>query len=305
MIAVLGVDIGGTKIASGLVVDGVVTQVASSPTTLGLAGLTDQLNRIINSYPIVDRIGLSVPGKLVGPFASVIFPGSARNLEVKSGELDHVDWRSLIKDSINVTVKNDAVCQLIGGAQLLIQANKIPHFTPCQMGYIGPGTGLGGGIATSLNPPEFISDGHLYDMMLCRDPHDTFSPAGKWVMAENVVSGRAFKQLSGHGAHEATPDDVAIGLTMGRYIGQMIHRVQSGDWKKHDSSQNWTTADVLRAKSTDVWLLGGSLGTHHPMCRWLIDGIRQFGLSPTTRILRIPNGVEAALKGVAYLSLLP
>ena len=137
--AVIGVDVGGTKIAAGRVVGGQVAEIAQRPTDLSSAvALLDQIESAIretaeNTGP-VDAVGIGVP--------SMIDFSSGTVVESVNIPLEGVPLRDELCDrlSLRAYVDNDANCAALAEGQFTEDA-------PAQsLLMLTLGTGVGGGV---------------------------------------------------------------------------------------------------------------------------------------------------------------
>ncbi len=109
----LSIDIGGTKIKSGLVQQNIVTEKNNFPTPQSLEEFSELLETIINSYSESHsfKIAFSVPGS-VNESGTVFFGGALPYLnEVNLGQL--IGNFDLTED-YQVSVENDAKAATLG-----------------------------------------------------------------------------------------------------------------------------------------------------------------------------------------------
>jgi hypothetical protein len=149
---------------------------------------------------------------------------------------------------------------------------------------------------------HFVTDGHVFDIMLTRDPQDRWSPPGDFVMSENVLSGRGFLELTGHAVPDAILDDTPLIQMMGRYMGRLINAIKTQSIDK--LYEGWSALEKAAAADTALWILGGSLATRPPAASLLIasatDWLSAHGIA--TPLYPISNSETAALLGVVYAS---
>ncbi|GAA0975368.1 ROK family glucokinase [Acrocarpospora macrocephala] len=141
--ATLGLDIGGTKIASGLVgLDGTVAEADATPTLGSGRQVVDQVAEIIDTYRTrhpIDTVGLAVPGG-VDPRTGIIT--AAPNLAWLG--LDLADrLHTHLPSSIFVHVDNDA------GAAAWAEHRFGRHRDGDSLLLVTVGTGLGGGVVAN------------------------------------------------------------------------------------------------------------------------------------------------------------
>ena len=310
--SVLALDIGGTKIFWALCAPETLLFQDQCNTPKGIAPLKQALASVVNlaqqealhiNSTLQPHLYISTPGNLIGPRHSIISPGSAQNLEHVKGEFDHLDLEALALSVLPkgwiVTIKNDAIAQMIGGLRELIQQEKIK---PGKLGYIGPGTGLGGGFCNldSAGNLDFYTDGHIYDIPLTL-------AQGTIARAEDVISGRAFFTQTGKDPKQVGADLALLNLytpviqTMGQYLGQLIETLYTGQIEKTPPSRPWTVNEKNLVQGTSVFLMGGSLGTQDPFASILLTQTQQTLKEKKLDFItlhRIQSPHKAALLGV-------
>src|SRR3712207_1428670 len=134
---IIGVDVGGTKIAAAALEGGVLGDVSLTPTeTHETERFLDQLAGIVMSHEKADAVGIAVPS--VVDFAT----GTARfSVNVP---LQHVPLRATLSErlgGIPVFIDNDAACAALAEA---LDDDHNPVASVVVM--ITVGTGVGGGI---------------------------------------------------------------------------------------------------------------------------------------------------------------
>ena len=305
MTITLAIDIGGTKIGVGLVDPKYqIIKHTVFPSHRGIDALLDTFQSAIRwaSDTGFSAVAIATPGKLIGPSRGIIAPKTAQNMEKFPGEFDGLNLKKRLRSFMDGTREpfliNDALAQLAGG----ILDFKIS--VPTVVGYLGPGTGLGGGCA-QIQPNsrlKFLTDGHFFDVMLPRDSKDTWSPPGATVMSEDVISGRRFYEITGVSVLDCTqsPDlmtqHAPVIAVFGRYLGQLIATIQSGSFNKKYPDTQWSTYDLATVAEINTWIIGGSLGKLLvPIAeKWLTSYAIRAQLHP------IQDVNAAALRGVVY-----
>ncbi len=305
MTITLAIDIGGTKIGAGLVNSNYqILKHTTFPSHRGIDALITTFQSAIQwaSHSGFSAVAIATPGKLIGPSRGIIAPKTARNMESFPGEFDGLDLKKRLRPHMDGTREpfliNDALAQLAGG--ILDFGLSMPSV----VGYIGPGTGLGGGCAQiqSDSRLKFLTDGHFFDIMLPRDPKDIWSPAGSTVMSEDVISGRGFYDITGISVLECTQSShlmtqhAPLIACFGRYLGQLIATIQSGSFAKKYPDTQWSTYDLATVAEITTWIIGGSLGTLLvPYAeKWLA------AYAIRSQLLPIGDVHAAALRGVVY-----
>ena len=307
----LCVDIGGTKISSGLSDGKTVWQTATQPVAKGIVPLLHQLHQIYATYATDPTFPLSAvcigcPGNIIDHH---IAPGSAQNLGTFPGEFDHFNLRQALEDlPIPVYIFNDATAQMAGGYALL--HNTLAGVD--RIGYIGPGTGLGGGfskvdetgINTGLQP---VTDGHIFDILLPqrRGGSKGVRPASLRI-AEDLLSGRAFFAQTGQFARDAgkTPEKYQpLMVEWGQTLALLIRTLHQGPLRKPATAPPWSADEIAFVQTVDHYLIGGGMGTAHPFGDWMIQSARNTLATwqlPIT-LHRIPDVGVAGLLGVGIL----
>ncbi|HLD29462.1 MAG TPA: hypothetical protein VJC03_03905, partial [bacterium] len=226
--AVLGVDIGGTKIAiSVLEVDekGNLLDVLSTKQypALPLIGKPEKFYRGLfgvikevkgqaesDGIEVLPFVGIGSPGRFVKKGdKKVIAPESASNLGF--GE-EEVYAEKIIADILgendqlrgfNIYMNNDAIAQMAYGLESLLKGEYRALLSGKKAAYIGPGTGLGGGFCeiSEDGEIEFITDGQIFDLVLGPEFEFKFRHDGRDMRidmkgtAEDIFSGRAIKEM--------------------------------------------------------------------------------------------------------------
>jgi len=250
------IDLGGTHISHRL---GGITQQERTPRTKATC-----LALIQSWIKDLNPVGcaLAVPGLL--DQNGVVTPGSAANLSDQPGDWDGFGWHDwLATMGRPYHVMNDALAALVGG----VSQDAILHSpTPVMVGYIGPGTGLGGGfVSVGEGEITVIGDGHLYDVWLPRDLHDPWR-TGSRVMAEDVLSGRGYQDVMGRSLADGNIDPLYPEL-MGRYLRALVGCLQSG-YPIDKKGPAWSRSTCDAVSLTRRWYLGGGILGHEAIrCR--------------------------------------
>lgn len=320
----MGIDLGGTDFRYSVfeVSNGQVSGAALFKDTIPTEKGPDGLKRIMaqahekainatSGYDII-AIGLCSPGRPLsipeaGPQAFVIAPGSAANLEINPGELNGVNMQKLLQDAapnVPLYISNDAIVQM--QAMLVEVTRKIgsTNFLGKKVGYIGLGSGLGGGFANvskrgTISPQ---TDGHIYDVLLSM-PEDIewlhkknetlpngskfqFHPGGS-IRAEDILSGTSFSKMTGQpGTDFKNPESAEtvrpVLECMGRGLAELVIKIYDGELKKISADADWPAADLQEIKGTHTFLMGGGMA-NNPFLMKIIgrtaqDKLREEGL---------------------------
>lgn len=274
----LCIDIGGTKTAFGLVdQDGVLVWFDRMPTRTGVAGLRDMVQEILRLVPeqISSTIAMAVPGKLVGN-RYALAPGTGLQLGDLEGLALLDIFLPVMPSEFSLFLINDALAQLAGG---LLQLG-LEHFKNKKVAYVGPGTGLGGGVAwvSPAGTIAFHTDGHFFDVMVADEK------SGGLVMAEDVLSGRGILERGGVDITSLTQVFVSVILQI--YVGKFLK-----------AKDQWPDADYAYVKGITEFVIGGSIGTK-------LDGLFASvsdALPDFIHLHRIPDSDVAALIGLGFL----
>ena len=235
------IDVGGTSTTVGIIINHQVAWTLSLKTESGINEfpiffkdmiVTAQNEADRQSIQYSQTVIASLPGNFTPGDNITIKPGSARQL-IKSNE-DYNDlyfskWLTHhLESKIKVWGINDGASQAVGGICQNWQRCKGKLIL-----YIGPGTGLGGAvIETGIEPHdmEFISDGHIYDIMI--DDNQ---------MAEDAISGQAIHKKCNHSAKAINMNqdlwdryktDIQL---MANAIVQLINTMTSGPLQKNNT----------------------------------------------------------------------
>lgn len=299
----LCIDIGGTKLCTGISEGSAVQNIQTVPVQKGIAPLLSQLQSIVQEYKEITAILIGCPGNIRH---GTIAPGSAQNLGTFPGEFDDFNLLQALQSSIPVHIFNDATAQMAGGYALL--RDTLPGV--CSIGYIGPGTGLGGGFAriddAGIHP---VTDGHVFDIFLSRLGRErkiSKFNIPEYAIAEDLLSGRAFLAQTGHLASDAnktTEQYHPLMLEWGHTLALLIRTLRHGTLTKKPSSPPWSADDIAFVKTVSHYLIGGGLGTSHPFGDWMLRSARDLlaiWQIPVT-LLPIPDTRMAGLLGLPLL----
>jgi glucokinase len=139
---IIGVDVGGTKVAAAALDGGELSDPVVVPTdTSGTEVLLDQLEELVRSFGDASAVGIAVPSVIDWESGSARFSVNI--------PLAGVPLRSVLGErlGIPVSVDNDATCAA------LAEAHHDPDEIPAVLCMLTLGTGVGGGIV--LNGHSF------------------------------------------------------------------------------------------------------------------------------------------------------
>lgn len=266
------IDIGGTKINAW-----VASQTAHPAITLktqrGIPALSKQLDQLLRQFNTntIAGVHIAIPGKLIGKNNAIIAPHTAQQLGAFPGEMDNFDVQHWIETLLSqcapsaskykITIENDAIFQM----KWRLADYGLEKLSGKTILYIGPGTGLGGGLCHVSNCKVTVyGDGHIYDIML-KNPL-----TGQYVIAEDLISGRAIETQTGHSAKDIA-ESPQLWQKFERELFAMrdsfidlVKKLQSGQFEKRNKKENWPADICQHAMSIDALIVGGSLGVNKP-----------------------------------------
>ncbi len=257
-------DVGGTKMAWAIgTTHRQILYQDQQPTCLGITNIKRAFADIIQrardychsaGYDLNAQIRVAFPGC---HHHGIIAPGSAENLGTYPGEWDNTNLHSLLPTGYSMFVINDAIAQFLGGL-LLSPPPKHVH----RVGYIGPGTGLGGGFANrSKDGWTLVTNGHIFDIAIN-------SPFGR-IMAESLFSARGVRRMFHIEAHQLTQDylekHAQLTLTWCKAFCQFIQKIHLGTFNKVALKTEFSYFDYQHIRSVDYFFIGGSILTKSPL----------------------------------------
>ena len=293
MTRLVGVDVGGTKVAVAVLEDGRLGQTRTRATdTESPDALVDQLEEAIGEALPADAVGIGVPS--VVDFAK----GMARSSV--NIPLEHVPLRKILRKRLGVPVyvDNDATVAAVAEAHGPDAKVDVRHLVMLTVG-----TGIGGGI---------VIDGHIY-----RGATGAAAELGHMIIGANLeegapkpegapqpgslerlAAGRALDRLAaahglrdGRAAVEAAQRGDAAGLECLRILGE---RLGIG------------IANVVNALEPDVVAIGGGVSAagelllHH--ARETAERFILRGVGTRTEIRIARYGPEAGVLGAALMA---
>ncbi|MFI8099822.1 ROK family glucokinase [Streptomyces sp. NPDC086023] len=306
----IGVDIGGTKIAAGVVdEEGTILETYKVPTPPTADGVTDAICSavaVVSSGHNIEAVGIGAAGYVDDKRATVLF---APNINWRHEPLkDKVEQRI----GLPVVVENDANCAAWG--EYRFGAGQGHDDVIC----ITLGTGLGGGIiiGNKLRRGRFgvaAEFGHIRvvpDGLLCG-----CGSQGCW---EQYASGRALVRYAKQRAN-ATPENAQILFALGdgtvegiegKHISEAARQGCPVAVDSFRELARWAgagLADLASLFDPSAFIVGGGVSDEGELVlepirksfrRWLIGG--QF--RPHAQVLAAQLGGEAGLVGAADLA---
>ncbi|MFE7122105.1 ROK family glucokinase [Streptomyces sp. NPDC057654] len=306
----IGVDIGGTKIAAGVVdEEGSILATCKVPTPETPEGVIDAIAeavRTVSSGYDIEAVGIGAAGYVDDKRATVLF---APNINWRHEALkDKVEQRI----SLPVVVENDANAAAWG--EYKFGAGKGHEDVIC----ITLGTGLGGGviIGNKLRRGRFGVAGEFGHIRVV--PDGLLCGCGSQGCWEQYASGRALVRYARQRAN-ATPENAEILLSLGdgtvdgiegKHISAAARR---GDPVAVDSFRElarWAgagLADLASLFDPSAFIVGGGVSDEGDLVldpirksfrRWLVGGQWR----PHAQVLAARLGGEAGLVGAADLA---
>ncbi|KRV50098.1 glucokinase [Wenjunlia vitaminophila] len=307
----IGVDIGGTKIAAGVVdEEGLILETVKVPTPTTPEGVVDAISDAVRavcaSGQDIEAVGVGAAGYVDDKRATVLFA-------------PNIDWRrEALKDKVEqrvglpVVVENDANAAAWG--EYRFGAGKGHDDVVC----ITLGTGLGGGIIIGgrLHRGRFGVAGEIGHIRVV--PDGLLCGCGSQGCWEQYASGRALVRYARQRA-AATPESAEVLLSLGDGTsegieGQHVTRaVELGDPVAIDSFRElarWAgagLADLASLFDPSAFIVGGGVSDAGEVVlepirksfrRWLVGGQHR----PHAQVLVARLGGRAGLVGAADLA---
>ncbi|MET9875718.1 ROK family glucokinase [Actinacidiphila glaucinigra] len=306
----IGVDIGGTKIAAGVVdEEGSILEIVKVPTPQTSEGVVDAIATAVHDVSAghpVEAVGIGAAGYVDDKRATVLF---APNIRWRHEPLkDKVEQRV----GLPVVVENDANAAAWG--EYRFGAGQGHDDVIC----ITLGTGLGGGIiiGNKLRRGRFGVAGEFGHIRMV--PDGLLCGCGSQGCWEQYASGRALVRYAKQRA-VAQPENAALLLSLGDGTpegiqGQHISRAaRDGDKVAVDSFRElarWAgagLADLASLFDPSAFIVGGGVSDEGELVlepirksfrRWLVGGQYR----PHAQVLAAQLGGKAGLVGAADLA---
>lgn len=322
-----GIDLGGTKCALGMIdeisefpkkklksfhqfpssfQDALFPLEKESSRDLWMNYLADQIvERLKLDCHSFDqlKIGMGSPGKFVN---GKLTPGTTPQF---GSSLDHYPLEEELRErlekalqtNLDLTIQNDALAQFAYGIRFFESMGSLKSSdNGLRIGYIGPGTGLGGGFAELKNSQiHFHTDGHIGDLQLSTGE----------LAEEDLISGMAIKRLfrlSGADLAANFEEHKPKLRQLGNNLSKLIEAFCSGNYQKTRPSTQWSVQDKEWVKEVRCFLLGGSILTKEPISSFIVNAcqlkLQEKGLSEV-ELYSLPGiSAEAAVIGASLLS---
>jgi hypothetical protein len=221
----LCIDIGGTKLCAGRSDGHRLWNITEVPIHKGIPDLLTQLQRCIQTNgDTVSAILIGCPGNIID---DQIVAGSAQNLGTFPGEFDGFNLRQSLAPHTTkpIAVFNDAQAQMAGAYRDL--HDTLTGVTA--IGYIGPGTGLGGGFARvgegCYHP---VTDGHIFDISLAVPTSFLTFPASEGAYGGEASKPKSFLAFGEKGKKLERADTLSIPPSLGNKPTDTAENLLSG-----------------------------------------------------------------------------
>ena len=352
---VIGVDVGGTKIKAGLIAfdsDGTVRHLVRAeqiPTPhLEPSSFYDQLASVIQRLrATADREGMAL-----APVAAVAQPGrflpdgtlargTTPNLGTAPGQFDGLSPTRELERRLGMMVvaENDAVAQMRFGLDCLLRDPAVrPRLVRRLVVYLGPGTGMGGGVARIHGEGQVtpVTDGHLFDLRVAnygdgqQTAEELFTgPAiARAVEEANRQLARPIQPASGGSldliltARDSPAEHRAVATRLadqfgvilaclielihaGRIVKVRVERRSDGQLVRHvdEPDRAWSAQDTTQVTGVQRVVMGGFIGCSRGLGSRIrqaaLAELRQRGLK-TIELFQIPmDSGDAGLLGIA------
>jgi glucokinase len=292
---IIGVDVGGTKIAAAALEGGRLGEVSLTPTeTHETDRFLDQLAQIVSAHGTADAVGIAVPS--VVDFET----GSARfsvNVPLKD-----VPLRAVLSERLGgvpVFVDNDATCAALAEA---LDDDGEPVARVVVM--ITVGTGVGGGI---------VLDGRIF-----RGATGAAPELGHMIVAADLTNGAP--PAPGRFPHPDALESYAAGRELDelgeqRGLGkgpQVVEKANAGDAQAIDAIRiigerlGVGMANAINLFDPDLIVIGGGVSTAGELLtKPAEEAARRLslpGVGTKTRIELARHGLHAGVRGAALLA---
>jgi glucokinase len=313
---VVGVDVGGTKVAVAVLRGGRLSEPDLRPTVLSdsaalIDQLTDQIDaarwRARESGSEVEAVGLGIP--------SVIEWATGRVRSSVNIPLEDVPLREVLRErlGIPVYVDNDATCAALAEAH-----DDEGRLTARNLVMITVGTGVGGGI---------VIDGEIYRgatgaaaeighilIGLCGEPYHAAPHFPQEGSLEALAAGRALDALAREAAAEHPESAIGRLAAAGKAVAgpDVVHAAKDGDpvaiaaVERLGQRLGVGIASLVNVFDPEVVAIGGGVSTAGELllspAREVARGFILPGVGTETQIRLARSGPEAGVRGAALLA---
>lgn len=351
----VGVDIGGTKIKLGavevrreaprvrVVISREIATPREPPATL-YDVVADAVRRVNEEAQrkglcVLPPVAVAHPGRFLP--GGALARGTTPNLGTAPGQFD--GWRPAEelerRLAVSVVAENDAVAQMRFGLEVLLADPAVrSHLLGETVVYLGPGTGMGGGVARVGRGGDVttITDGHLFDMQLPGYRDGTLTAEELFTgpaIARDVTERNAHHAVPIHPAHAGELDRLLtsaegpkalraeaarIADRYGEILALLIQAIHAGRVTKvrletpadgrlirhvDEPDRAWSADDRAAVRGVRRFVFGGFVGCSRGLGGRIrtraLEALHQRGLADV-RIFQVPvDSAEAGLLGVA------
>ena len=232
---------------------------------------------------------VALPGAFKPGVDIVVQKGSAKQLVHEDESLDDQNIKDWLCPHYPLFFVNDAQAQGLGAMLDLWQ----PHWQSKLLGYIGPGTGLGGAFVQfkkTKNDWTWVTNGHIFDSWV--------TLRSKKIIAEDVLSGRGVLEALGISAktynQQLASNQVKPTFLrdMGHVCQLILSQIKDARIQKKYESVLESDQNTLKALSTVI--LGGSLGRKGVIGDYLKQSIEAMGLG----VVQIQDPIQHVCTGL-------
>lgn len=297
----LGIDIGGTKIAGGLVTrDGTVTRRAAQPTPVALGGIyilkaAIEIARSLASHECLDGIGVGTGGTVDGQhgvvtYASELLPGWAGS-NIKAAFESEFGATTAVDNDVNALAVGEMRFGAACGRDTVI--------------FLALGTGVGGALLLGghLHHGAHWGGGELGGILLTCDPNARQAANGRGTL-EAYVSGQGlvqtWREITGDAHSPLTGHDIAKAAAADPCGSAAKAITLTGDFL------GYGLVSLANALDPDLIVIGGGMAS---LGELLLSPARQI-LSANARpgpadcpIVLASGGPDAAVVGAASLAM--
>jgi glucokinase len=294
MARVIGVDVGGTKVAVAALEDGVLGDVHKRPTEKSSPdALVDQLTEAIEEAGAADAVGLGIP--------SVIDAGRGMAMSSVNIPLQHVPLRDILGRRLNIPVHvdNDASVAALAEAHSddgQVLAQSVVMFTV--------GTGVGGGL---------VFGGRIY-----RGATSSAAELGHWIVFAEVADGAAkpegFPQPGSLERYAAGGSLDKLAAARGLKDGRgAVAAAERGDGDGIECLRiigerlGYAIANAMNTFDPELIVIGGGVSAAGELllrpARQVAQQFTMRGLGTKTDIRIARYGPDAGVRGAALLAL--
>lgn len=290
---VMGIDLGGTKMAIGVVTLNLelldCIHLPTFPPDETLMTTPNQRERFIERmgkaiYDLIlqwekkgaifsGKVGLGSPGNILnGTIKANTTPQLGPIMDdynIEEGLAEAL--KKISYKAITVVARNDALAQM---AYSLAELFKVEEYRQIlggnRVAYVGPGTGLGGGFAWIRTNQEkmeleFFTDGHIGDIIMGYDAQTHAPVWAEFDYLSGIFIAKRTNGLTGKDLARDLDSHRSFVQELGRNLGMIIEKIYRGEVYKARETTMWNDHDRLQVKGIRHFIIGGSIGTRGEM----------------------------------------